>query len=282
VWWCWHRGRLRHPRQGQPLTYCLILLLTHALIHPLTYLLTLLPTYLISYSSTHSLTYSLSLTSLQAGISTVPNSVITGNIGVSPIAATAMTGFSLTLVSSTQHSTSAQVTGNCYGASYGGATASALTIAVLDMEAAYTDAAGRPVRTANLNVKSGLISGETFTAGVYKWGSDVYFSSDIYITGTATDIFIFQCTNNVIAGSGAKVILQGGALASNIVWQMAGFVVAGPGSHLEGIFLVKTKAVFEHGSSLNGRILAQTATTLDMVTITEPRRLSAKRSLRGV
>ena len=41
-------------------------------------------------------------------------------------------------------------------------------------------------------------------------------------------------------------------------------------SHLEGLFLVKTHAAFKTGSSLNGRILAQTACTLDTATITKP------------
>jgi hypothetical protein len=51
---------------------------------------------------------------------------------------------------------------------------------------------------------------------------------------------------------------------------VAGFLDAGTTSHLEGIFLVKTKAVFKTGSSLNGRILAQTACTLDTATIVQP------------
>ena len=58
--------------------------------------------------------------------------------------------------------------------------------------------------------------------------------------------------------------------ASNIVWQLAGYLEAGKSSHLEGTFLVKTHAVFKTGSSLNGRILAQTAATLDSATITQP------------
>jgi len=43
------------------------------------------------------------------GISTVPDSVITGDVGVSPIAATAMTGFTLTASADSTYSTSAQV-----------------------------------------------------------------------------------------------------------------------------------------------------------------------------
>ena len=44
-------------------------------------------------------------------ISTVPNSVITGDIGVSPIAATAITGFTLTQDATNAFSTSTQITG---------------------------------------------------------------------------------------------------------------------------------------------------------------------------
>ena len=213
----------------------------------------------------------------KSGISTVPKSVITGDIGVSPIAASFMTGFSLIADSSGTYSTSAQVTGKAYASDYTSPTPSTMTTAISDMETAYTDAAGRPISDgANINIKAGLITGTTFTAGVYNWGSDVSFSSDIYLEGTATDLFIFQSTGNVIVGSGARVTLKGDGTdcgipkASNIVWQVAGYLDAGTTSHLEGIFLVKTKAVFKTGSSLNGRILAQTAATLDSATITQP------------
>ena len=47
----------------------------------------------------------------KSGISTVPNSVITGDIAVSPITATAITGFSLTVDATNQFSSSNQVTG---------------------------------------------------------------------------------------------------------------------------------------------------------------------------
>ena len=91
-----------------------------------------------------------------------------------------------------------------------------------------------------------------------------------------SDIFIFQTTGNVIAGSGAKVTLaddgtgNGTPQASNIVWQVAGSVDAGTTSHLEGVFLVKNHAALKTGSSLNGRILAQTACTLDSATVAQP------------
>mmetsp|Transcript_9357 Transcript_9357/g.16187 ORF Transcript_9357/g.16187 Transcript_9357/m.16187 type:complete len:260 (-) Transcript_9357:287-1066(-) len=213
----------------------------------------------------------------KAGISTVPTSAITGDIGVSPIAAEAITGFSLIQTTDRSKSTSVQVTGSAYAADYASPTPSTLTTAIGDMERAYTDAAGRTVAAANLNVMNGLITGATLTAGVYEWGGDIAFSANIYIKGTPDDLFIFKCSGNVITGSGASVVLVadgnggGGApLASNIVWQVAGHLDAGTTSHLEGIFLIKTFAAFKTGSSLNGRILAQTAVTLDSVTVVAP------------
>jgi hypothetical protein len=47
----------------------------------------------------------------KTGVSTVPDSVITGDIGVSPIAATAMTGFGLIMDSGGEFSTSSQLHG---------------------------------------------------------------------------------------------------------------------------------------------------------------------------
>ena len=92
----------------------------------------------------------------------------------------------------------------------------------------------------------------------------LHLSPDIYIEGAAADLLIFQNTGNVIADSGAKVLLVddgagcGIPQASDIVWQLAGYLDAGATSHhLEGTFLVKTHAAFKTGASLDGRVLAQ-------------------------
>jgi hypothetical protein len=209
----------------------------------------------------------------KAGISTVPHSHVTGNIGVSPIAATAITGFSLVAHQSNTYSTSPQITGRAYAADFTLPTPSALTSSIGDMETAYKDAASRTVsQPSNVNIMTGLISGATLTAGVYVWDTDINFSSDIYLKGSNNSIFIFQTSGNIVVGSGAKIILlpdpSGTApSASNIFWQLAGFVEAGAHSHLEGVFLAKTHVVLKTGSSLNGQILSQTAVTLDMATV---------------
>ena len=211
----------------------------------------------------------------KTGISTVPASVIDGDIAVSPIAAGAITGFELVLESgtggkfSTDSSTQVQGDHKVYAANYHDPTPTTLTAAVSDMETAYTNAAGRVNTDAErINLNDGLIGGETLTPGVYTFGSDVTITTDVTISGTSTDVFIIQTTGNVVLE--ADVILSGGVLAENIFWQVAGHVTVNAGMHMEGVLLIKTAATFNTLSSLNGRILAQTAVNMQKVTITEP------------
>jgi hypothetical protein len=220
----------------------------------------------------------------KAGISTVPTSAITGNIAVSPIAATAITGFSLTTDSTGTFSTSTQITGSAFAANYAAPTPSLLTTAVSAMVTAYSDAAGRiNLNAARLNLGAGILSGAfggpktPLTPGIYTFGTGVSLTGDIYFQGTglgksqgATDIFIIQIAGNLLQAANYKVILTNGALAKNIFWQVSGKVTVGAGAHMEGILLVKTAVLFQTGSSLNGRVLAQTACDLQSATITQP------------
>jgi len=208
----------------------------------------------------------------KSGISTTAQSAITGDIAVSPIAGTAITGFSLTLDSDGTSSTSAgQFTGKAYAASFAAPTPSLLTVAVGDMGTAYTNAAGRTNGNADrINLGAGEIGGQTLTPGVYTFGSSVSVNSNVTINGTAEDIFIIQMTGNLMVAANKEVTLSGGAQAKNIFWQVAGNVKVGADAHMEGILLVKTDVTFITGSSLNGRVLAQTACVLQNATIVEP------------
>eukprot|EP00579_Thalassiosira_antarctica_P003774 CAMPEP_0201905724 /NCGR_PEP_ID=MMETSP0902-20130614/56656_1 /ASSEMBLY_ACC=CAM_ASM_000551 /TAXON_ID=420261 /ORGANISM="Thalassiosira antarctica, Strain CCMP982" /LENGTH=246 /DNA_ID=CAMNT_0048439843 /DNA_START=67 /DNA_END=807 /DNA_ORIENTATION=+ len=208
----------------------------------------------------------------KTGISTVPTSAITGDIAVSPITVDAITGFDLVMDSSRTFSTSTQVTGQVYGPDYVSPTPSQLTTAVSDMETAYTDAAGRIVSDGNSNLYDGALGGQTLIPGVYTY--------DIGVGITATDltfdgeghvdaVFVIQTTGSVTQAANTNVVLVNGAQANNIFWVVAGEVTVGAGAHMEGILLVKTAVKFITGSSLNGRILAQTAATLQMATIVE-------------
>ena len=217
------------------------------------------------------------------GISTVPDSVITGNIAVSPITSAAMTGFSLSMDLSGRFSTSTQLVGKAYAANYSPTILTRLNTAASNMGTAYTDAAGRSNSdAARINLGGGVLGGafggatDKLTPGVYTFGTGVVLTGDIFFEGSGlgedegeTDIFIIQITGNLLQASNYKVILSNGALAKNIFWQVAGLVVVGAGSHMEGVLLVKTSVLFETLSSLNGRVLTQTACNLQMATITE-------------
>jgi hypothetical protein len=214
----------------------------------------------------------------KTGIDTVPQSAITGDIGVSPIAREFMTGFNFTMDSSEQFSTSSQSNGRAYASDYEEPTPALMTTAVSDMETAYTDAAGRAnTDAARINLGAGILGvfgGETapLTPGVYTFGTAVTITDTIYFDGNADpdSVFIIQMTGNLKLHANIDVILVNEALAENIFWQIAGNVEVGAGAHLEGILLVKTEVTFITESSLTGRVLTQTACNLQKATIVEP------------
>ncbi|MHB8879553.1 MAG: ice-binding family protein [Myxococcaceae bacterium] len=203
----------------------------------------------------------------KSGISTVPASAVTGDLGVSPAAATFITGFSLTADSSNVFSTSPQVTGKIYAANYTPPSPSKLTTAVGDMQLAFTDAAGRAPGVTELG--AGNIGGMTLNAGVYKWGTGLLIPTNVTLTGSATDVWIFQIAQNLTMSSGAKVLLAGGALPKNIFWQVAGKVDLGTTAHGEGVIMCQTAITLRTGASINGRLLAQTAVSIDGSTVVE-------------
>jgi Ice-binding-like/Bacterial Ig-like domain len=204
----------------------------------------------------------------KTGISTVPASAVTGNLGLSPAAASYITGFSLSADATNVFSTSPQVTGKIYAANYAVPTPSNLTTAVSDMQLAFTDAAGRAPDVTELG--AGNIGGMTLNQGVYKWGSSLLIPTDLTLTGSATDVWIFQIAQNLTLSSSVYVHLAGGALAKNVFWQVAGAVDLGTTSHFEGIVLTYTSANLRTGASINGRLLAQTAVSIDGSTVVEP------------
>ena len=205
----------------------------------------------------------------KSGIDTVPASVITGNIGVSPIDSTALTGFSLTVDAGGTFALSTQLIGNAYAADFDSPTPANLTVAVGDMETAYTDAAGRPTPDF-VNLASGELGGLTLVPGLYKWGTGVLISTDVTIAGGPDDVWIFQISGGITEASNVSVTLSGGALPENIFWQTAGAVALDTGAHLEGIVLSQTEITLATGATVNGRLLSQTAVTLNASTVTEP------------
>jgi hypothetical protein len=204
----------------------------------------------------------------KTAISTVPTSVVTGDLGVSPAAATFITGFSLTADATNLFSSSPQVTGKVYAADYAPPTPSTLTTAVGDMLLAFADAAGRAPDVTELG--AGSIGGMTLSPGVYKWGTGLLIPTDVTLSGSATDVWIFEIAQDLTMASGAKIHLTGGALPRNVFWQVAGLVELGTTAHCEGIVLTQTAVTLRTGATITGRLLAQTAVHLDGSTVVAP------------
>ena len=107
----------------------------------------------------------------------------------------------------------------------------------------------------------------TLSAGVYKWSTGLLVPTDLTLTGSATDVWIFQIAQDLTVRSAARVVLSGGALARNVYWQVSGAADLDTTAHVEGIILGQTSIALHTGASINGRLLAQTAVTIEGSTV---------------
>jgi hypothetical protein len=176
--------------------------------------------------------------------------------------------------SSNTFSTASQLRGQAFAADNAGSTPATLTAAVSAMEAAYTGAAN--VVNNNFerkNLGAGILGGvfggfhSPLTAGVYTFDTGVTITEDIWFDGLATDVFTIQIFGGLWQAANTNVRLTGGAIAGNIVWQVSENAHMMAGAHMEGILLIFTDVLFVTGSSLNGRVLSQTAVNLQKATI---------------
>ena len=207
----------------------------------------------------------------KTGISTTGVTAITGDIGVSPIAATAMTGFGLIMHSSGQYTTTPIVNGRAYASDYAAPTPTKMTTAVGDMETAFTTANGLTAPPPIVNIHAGDISGRILPPGLYKWTTGVLVSSaGVTLTGGPNDTWVFQIAQNLTINNNAKITLLGGAQAKNIFWVVTGQATLGSNSDFSGILLSKTLISLNTGAKVTGRLLAQTAVTLNASTVTQP------------
>jgi len=208
----------------------------------------------------------------KTGITNVTGSSISGGaLGLSPAAASFITGFALIADSTNVFSTSVAVQppAKIYASNYAAPSPANLTTAVLAMQAAYSDAAGR-TNPDHLNLASGNLGGLTLAPGLYTWGTGVTIPSDVTIAGGATDVWIFQISNDLDLSSATRVTLSGGAKPSNIFWQVAGQVTLHATSHFEGILMSQTGVTLQTSASMNGRVFAQSLIALDNNAITAP------------
>jgi hypothetical protein len=193
-----------------------------------------------------------------AGITNTGPTIITGNVGVSPLTGSSMTGFGIS-----------NVVGTIYGVDATGPTGSVafpsmLTQAMIDLTTAFNDAKGR---TVNPIAVSGNIGGQTLYPGLYKSiGALEITSGDLTLDaqGDGNAVWIFQIASDFNMTTGRQVFLINGSKASNIFWQVGSAATFGTNCVMKGTIMAYTKITFATGASLEGRALALTeAVTLE-------------------
>jgi hypothetical protein len=175
-----------------------------------------------------------------SAVSNTGATTITGDLGLSP--GTSVGGFPPGILTGTLH--------------INDGTANQ---AKIDLIAAYNDAVERV--SSDIVTLSGNIGGLTLTPGLYKSTSSLAISSgDLTFDakGNANAVFIIQIASTLTTTSGRKVILSGGALASNIFWQVGSSATFGTTSVMKGTILAMQSITFNTGASLDGRGLTRT------------------------
>jgi uncharacterized repeat protein (TIGR02543 family) len=207
----------------------------------------------------------------KAGISTTGITSVQGNIGVSPAAATAITGFGLIMDTNNQSAHTPIVTGKVYAADYAAPTPAKMTTAVSDMETAFTTANGLTTPAPIVGLYAGNISGRILPPGLYKWATGVLITNEgVTLAGGPNDTWVLQIAQDLTVNSSAIVHLIGGAQAKNITWVVSGQATLGTDANFSGNILSKTLISLNTGAVVTGKLLAQTAVTLNASTVKNP------------
>ncbi len=187
-----------------------------------------------------------------AAVTNTGPSVLDGDLGLSP--ETSITGFPPGTVNGTVHQTDAVA-----------------AQAQVDLTTAYDIAAGLTPTVSGL----GDLAGASLTPGVYA-GGELSLSGALTLEGTAESVWVFQAASTLTIGTGATVILTGGASACNVFWQVGSSATIGSAAQFIGTVMADVSVTAQTAATVEGRLLARTgAVTLDDNVIVAPSGCSA-------
>jgi hypothetical protein len=117
----------------------------------------------------------------------------------------------------------------------------------------------------------GDIGGTTILPGVYCNATSVGITGTVTLNGNGDPnaVFIFQIGSTLTTAAGnSAVALIGGAVASNVFWQVGSSATLGTNTTFSGTIMAQASVTVTTGAALNGRALARTgAVTLANNTI---------------
>ena len=178
------------------------------------------------------------------------SSVVTGNMGLSP--GTSITGFPPGVLNGTQYVNN-----------------SSASQAKTDLLTAYNNAAAQ---STTLTVPTEL-GGTTLTPGVYDSASGTFTITGTLTLNAAGDpnaVFIFKTGTTLTTAGASSVVLQNGAQACNVFWQVGSSATLGSSSVFKGNILALTSATLTTSASVDGSVLAiNGAVTLDTNAVTK-------------
>jgi hypothetical protein len=220
----------------------------------------------------------------EAGVAYTPTATVTstpkiiGNIGVSPAAASTITGFALNLPAGSAYATSTLVTGAIYAPGYAPPTPSNLTTAVNDKLTAYNAAAAMATAGGGLAGNSpgtacpgtGALGGVILTPGVYTCSTALSIGTGTAVTLSGAGVYVIKTTQTLTQAANTQVTLINGALPQNVFWQVAGTVSIDAGAHMEGVILSASNIALVTGATVKGRLYSATSVAMDANTVTQP------------
>lgn len=131
---------------------------------------------------------------------------------------------------------------------------------------AYDDVAGRiPATTVSAD-----LGGQTLVPGVYNSATSLGLTGALTLDaeGDASAVFIFQAGSTLTTASSSSMVLQNGAQACNVFWQVGSSATFGTGTQFVGHVLALDSISATTGATFNGQLLARNgAVTLDTNTI---------------
>jgi type VI secretion system secreted protein VgrG len=123
-----------------------------------------------------------------------------------------------------------------------------------DLTTAYGQAAGEgPPTTEGVD-----LGGDTLVPGVYQSASDGPLALTGVLTLNGAGVYIFQTGSTLTANTGSAFVLEGGASACNVFWQVGSQATLN-GSTFIGTVMAHTTIAVGSAVTVDGRLLAQTA-----------------------